>query len=192
MHRNAQQIALELLILRCQDGERSAWRLLIGQWHPRLLAHARRLINRPDAADDVVQDAWIAITRGLSRLDDPAAFRAWAYRIVSHKCADRIRQWKRDRKLEQSPNAVNPASPAHDPSMAEASDDDEAHLRHAIRALPPELHAVVAMHYREGMSLAEIAYALGIPTGTVKSRLFTARKRLAESLESYETKGHDQ
>ncbi|MCA9293709.1 MAG: RNA polymerase sigma factor [Phycisphaerales bacterium] len=184
MRRNAAQVALELLVLRCQDGEKSAWRQLATEWHPRLLAHARRLTGRADAADDAVQEAWIAITRGLRKLDDPAAFRAWAYRIVSHKCADCIRKWKRERTLERRVACANPRGLASD-SHAEADHEGEdAQLRNAIRSLPAELHAVVALCYGEGMGIAEIAHALSIPPGTVKSRLFTARKKLAEAIET--------
>lgn len=184
MQRNTQQVAMELLVLRCQDGEKFAWVQLVREWRPRLLAHAARQLGQADAAEDAVQEAWMAITRGLGQLDDPAAFRAWAYRIVSHKCADRIRKWKRQRRLEASIARANPDASTSDFTMGADQEAEDAQLRAAIRNLPADLHAVVAMHYGEGMGIAEIAHALDIPPGTVKSRLFNARKRLAEAIET--------
>jgi len=77
----------ELLVLRCQDGEANAFEELVGHWQRKLLRHALHLTGDADGANDVVQEAWFAIVRGIGRIDDPARFPAWAYRIVTHKAA---------------------------------------------------------------------------------------------------------
>ena len=68
----------ELLVLRSQDGDRGALDELVNRWQGRFFRHACRLTANPDSARDAVQEAWIAIVRGLRRLDDPARFGPWA------------------------------------------------------------------------------------------------------------------
>ena len=101
MRRTIESIQDELLVLRCQDGEVKAFEQLIARWAPRLLRHAMRLTGEGEAAREVAQDAWMAIVKGIRRLNDPAGFRAWAYRIVSHKCADWVRSRTRQRGLQR-------------------------------------------------------------------------------------------
>lgn len=169
----------ELLVMRCQDGDRQALGELVRRWQPRLLRHAGRLVDGLDAAADVVQEAWVAIVRGLGRLDDPACFRAWAYRIVTHKCADWTRRRQRGRTTEGS-LSVDPVDPA--PAEADSSDDVAA-LRKALRLLPNQQKAILAMFYLDGMSIRLIGEVLSLPEGTVKSRLYHARAHLKEVLE---------
>ncbi len=84
MVRSLESIHDELLVLRCQSGETEAMEELIGNWQPRLWRHAKRLTGRRDAAWDVLQETLLAIVRSLHRLDDPALFRTWAYRIATN------------------------------------------------------------------------------------------------------------
>ena len=73
----------ELLVLRCQEGDAEAFELLVGRWQRRLWRHAWRLTGDESTAWDAVQETWVGISRGISRLVDPAVFSAWAYRIVT-------------------------------------------------------------------------------------------------------------
>ena len=93
--RTAEDIHDELLVMGCQDGDGQSLIALVNRWQPRLLCHAMRLTREHEAAMDVVQDAWVAIVRGIRRLDDPACFAPWVYRIVTNKCADWTRQRQR-------------------------------------------------------------------------------------------------
>ena len=81
MSRTHEDIQDELLVLQCQEGDGEAMKLLIARWHPRLGRLAWRLTGERDAAQDIVQEAWLAIVRGLRRVGDPARFRLWAYRV---------------------------------------------------------------------------------------------------------------
>ncbi|HEY6563480.1 MAG TPA: RNA polymerase sigma factor [Pirellulaceae bacterium] len=190
MMRDPEDILDELLVLRSQDGEKRAWRNLVRRWNPRFLAHAQRVTGRAEVAADVTQEAWLAMIRGIGGLEDPARFRSWAFRILANKIAD----WARRKKIE-------PVTVDHDHVLADQEDeqssaDERAHaerlkqLRKAIRQLPDEKRALLTMVYLEDMSLAEAALALGIPEGTVKSRLFHLRQDLREKLESLEHAGH--
>lgn len=178
MNRTPERIRDEWLVFRAQDGDRDAITELIARWQPRLLAHALRLTGRHDAAADVVQESWIAMVKGLRRLEDPACFPRWAYQVVTRRSTDWVRQKVRQRKLNEH---VAAEAPTHQ-EVNHAHDDIEE-LRVAIRKLPKEQRTLLAMHYLDGLSIAEIAEALSIPPGTVKSRLHAIRGELKGLLE---------
>lgn len=172
----------ELLVLRCQDGDAPALDELVDRWQGRFVGHACRLTGQPEAARDAVQEAWLAIVRGLGRLDDPARFGPWAYRIVGNKAIDWIRRQGRRRRVDQE--LVDEQRREEDLSRRESSEDLEHELLvQALRSLSPARQALLALFYQDGLSVREIADILEIPAGTVKSRLFHARNRLKEALE---------
>ncbi len=187
MLRSAHDIQDELLVYRCQDGEADALRELVERWHGRLFAHAFRLTGQREEAADAVQDAWLAIVRGIRRLDDPARFRSWAYRIVTYKAIDRVRRAQRQRKTLRV--AAESSEVERIESRAEQTDEMDA-LRAGLSELSGDRRAILTMFYLESMPMSEIAVALGIPVGTVKSRLHHARLTLKETLEHRERKSH--
>jgi len=160
-------------------GDEKALALLAKRWNPKLVSHAWRLLGDAEAARDAVQEAWAEIVRSLPRLDDTSAFAAWAYRIVSRRCARAIGGAIRRRRLEEAV-AAEPA-PELGPQQDEASDAER--VRRAIEALPPEQRAAIALFHLEEMSVAETAVALAVPAGTVKTRLMHARRKLRAALE---------
>ncbi|REJ96906.1 MAG: sigma-70 family RNA polymerase sigma factor [Planctomycetota bacterium] len=189
MEKSTEAIYDELLVLKCQDGDDAALEELVERWQSRLFRHAMQLTARRDVANDVVQEGWIAIVRGLSRLRDPASFPKWAYRIVGNKCADWTRRQQRQRRLtENVADATDPAGlGGDDPAAVLTADDELGRLRQAMRQMRSDQRAILSMCYLDGMSLREIAHALDIPTGTVKSRLYHAREQLKRVLERIET-----
>ncbi|MCU0232215.1 MAG: RNA polymerase sigma factor [Acidobacteria bacterium] len=165
----------EWLVLRSQEGDDAAFERLIARWQPRLWRHARRLVADDDDAWDALQEAWISMLAGLRRLHDPAAFPAWAYRIVTFKCADAARRAGRERRTERG------AAVADTPRYETGRDEIEA-LRRALHELTLEQRAILSLHYMEELGVERIAEILGIPAGTVKSRLHHARAALAQRL----------
>lgn len=185
MEPTTDRLADELLVMRCQDGDAEAFDALFRRWQPRLSGYARRLAADDTAAADAVQETWLAVVRGLRKLDDPATFRHWVYRIVTNKCADQVRRAVRQRELlRQAEDEARAAGEAG------AGDDDTdvsaAAVRAGLRRLRPERRAILALHYAEGQSVADIAAILGVPAGTVKSRLHHARGELKRRLEGTE------
>ena len=87
MPRSYEEIQNELLVLKAQAGDRDALKDLVAYWQPRFARLAWRLTNQREAARDVAQESWLAVVRGMKKLDDPASFRSWTYRIVKNKCA---------------------------------------------------------------------------------------------------------
>ncbi|MEM7585841.1 MAG: RNA polymerase sigma factor [Acidobacteriota bacterium] len=172
------EILDELLVLRCQDGDTAALETLAQRWHPRLVRKAYRLIGHLETATDVAQEAWLAIVRGLRRLDDPARFRPWAYRIVTHKSSDWIRTQQRRRNL------ADRARDEHQPEVDRERQADIRRLRAALAELPADRRQLLSMFYLEGRSVYELADTFAIPVGTVKSRLYHARLDLKKTLEN--------
>lgn len=166
------------LVAAVRLGDRKAFELLVRRWNVRLLAHTRRLLADDEIAGDAVQEAWAEIVRGIARLKDERAFPAWAYRIVSRRCAKLIGHAQRQRKLEKAILAA-PEGQADD--VPPRTDIEK--LRAAIRELPPGQRAAVALFHLEDLSIAEVAVALDVPAGTVKTRLMHARQKLRATLE---------
>lgn len=181
MHRQPAQIAEELLVLRAQAGDEDSFRGLVRLWTPRLTRHASRWLSDTSTAADAVQEAWISIARSLRRLDDPARFTPWVYRIVQHKCVDLIR---RDARHAAAVRRSAIATPASGGDAADDRDESLDAVRRALRRLDPERRALLALHYVEGLSVGQLAEVFSVPTGTVKSRLFAARNELKQILEN--------
>ena len=170
----------EFLVVSANGGDRRAFDLLARRWHPKLVAHAWRLTGDGEIAREAAQEGWIEIVRGLASLRDERAFPAWAYRIVSRRCAAQIRRVQARRALGTAIAAEPEAGPSEDHG------DDLLRLRAAVRALPEGQRAAVALFHFEDMSVAETAVALDVPVGTVKTRLMHARHTLRVALEGEE------
>ena len=172
--RSSERIYDEYLVACAAGGDRPALTRLVARWQPRLLRHAWRLLGDVEPARDAVQEGWIEIMRGLGRLDDVAAFPAWAYRIVSRRCQRRYRVEPLD-CIDDQPEA---AAPGHDVMPAGESAAELAIVLAAMARLPNAQRAALALFHGEDLSVAEIAVALDVPPGTVKTRLMHARRKL--------------
>ncbi len=180
MDRTREQLLDEYLVASARIGDRKAFDLLARRWGRKLLAHAWRLTGDVDLAREAAQDGWVEIVRGLGRLLDERAFPAWAYQIVTRRCARLVGRRRRDRNLTAAV-AIEPVFGAGSP---EAADPVAAgRLRTALAALPEAQRAAVGLFYLEDLSVAEVAIALNVPAGTVKTRLMHARRSLRAVLE---------
>ena len=170
----------EYLVSLSQAGSREALDGLARRWTPRLLRYAVRVLGGSDSAEaarDVVQETWIGAIHGLRGLRHPAQFPAWIYGIATRKCADAIRANTRRRRLDAQAAAAGSSRPVEN-----LTSEQQIDLATAIRGLPPIHRAAVHLFYREELSVDEIASVLGIPAGTVKSRLHHARDALKRQL----------
>jgi RNA polymerase sigma factor (sigma-70 family) len=169
----------EWLVLRCQIGEREAFDPLIARWHPMLWRYAVRVTDDPDAASDVVQEVWLRVLRGLGRLRDAARFRAWLFGIARRVLMDRLRVRYAEPRFEAVDLADIPEAGGGDDRA-----DDLALLEAGLAQLPVLEREVLVLFYLQELSLSEIADIAGIPVGTVKSRLFRARRLLRAQVAS--------
>jgi RNA polymerase sigma-70 factor, ECF subfamily len=143
---------------------------------------ARGILRNTADAEDVAQEALLRAYRRFDRLRDRNRFRAWLVRIAFRLALDRLRSGKR-RELRDTLWS----QPEHQPRAATAEDlaasnEFRAHLENALAELPKKLRLVLLLAAMEGHTIEGIASMLGIPAGTVKSRIFFARKQLAEKL----------
>jgi RNA polymerase sigma-70 factor (ECF subfamily) len=140
---------------------------------------ARGVLRNSADAEDVAQEALLRAYRRFHRLRDRNRFRAWLVRITFRLALDRARSAKRREQRE-----TLWAQPVPRPTTEDlaASSEFQAHLDRAVEALPEKLRLVLLLSAMEGHTQEEVAAILGLPLGTVKSRLFFARKQLAEKL----------
>lgn len=177
---SAKERALDAwLVAAARTGDRRAMARLVEARGPRLLAHATRLLGEREGAADVVQEAWVEILRGLKGLRDDSLFLPWALRIVTRRVAREIRRRQRGRRLAEAVKAETDTAVLPDGP----GEVDAARVRAAIAALPPAQAATVALFYLEDLSVTEVATALDVPVGTVKTRLMHARANLRALLE---------
>jgi len=167
------------LIGRAQHGDEEAFASLAVAAGDRLHAVAHRILRDTDLAEDATQQALLAIWRDLPQLRDPARFDAWSYRLLVRACyaeASRSRRWGPNIRLlpVDEPNAAD--------GLSSVVDRDQ--LERGFRRLSIDHRAVVVLHHYLDMPLAEVADVLGVPAGTVRSRLHHATRAMRAALEA--------
>ena len=174
---NSRRTDDELLAIRCQLGEPAAFDDLIARWHGPLWAFVRRLAGNDDAAREILQDVWLRVIRGIPRLRDGAKLRAWLFGIARRTLMDRFRdQYARTRVVDAGVDVDEiPAAPA-------VAEDDLEVLERSLEHIPLLEREAVTLFYLQELSLNEIAEALKVPVGTVKSRLFRGRRLLRQRM----------
>ena len=173
------------LVEQAQRGDKDAYDALARAVAPRLYRVAYRIVRDVDAAQDATQLGLVAIWRELPRLRDPDKFESWAYQLVVRYCLMELRS--RRRRLTVVPEVrMEVRAGLPEPSRADESraiaDRDE--LERAFRLLTEEQRAVVVLRHYVGLSVAESAEVLGVPTGTAASRLHYATRALRAALEA--------
>ena len=167
------------LIELAQQGDRDAYDALARASASRLYRTAHRIVRDTDRADDAVQQTLVEMWRELPSLRDPDRFEAWTYRIVVRFC---LQESRRARRTGVREIRLDEMEPAHSDTYAESDLRDQ--LDRALNELSPDHRAVVVLHHYSGMSLGEIADILGVPYGTVGSRLHHATRALRASIEA--------
>ncbi|RKR90753.1 RNA polymerase sigma-70 factor (ECF subfamily) [Micromonospora pisi] len=162
----------ELLVVRCQLGERDAFAELVRTWHAAVERYVGRMLAGPD--DDVVQEVWLAVFKGLPRLRQPDRFAPWLFTIARRAVMNRLR----DVYAHPEPELVEDVAGGDE---AEGVVDRET-LGGALAALPAREREVLLLFYVEDLPLDACAQICAVPVGTVKSRLNRARKLLRDEL----------
>jgi RNA polymerase sigma-70 factor (ECF subfamily) len=167
------------LIDRYLTGDSDAFNELVAAHEDRVFAICLRMLRNREAALDATQDTFLTVFRKADRYKAQAAFSTWLYRVTVNTCYDHLRREKR-KKADRLPETYDPP----DPQATDAFDSVEVRpdIESALAQLSPEFRSVVVLVDLQGMSLEQASDTLEIPTGTIKSRLFRARKQLAQSL----------
>jgi RNA polymerase sigma-70 factor (ECF subfamily) len=169
------------LVVKAQSGDRDALNRLLREHYDRLYAVCRRLTGNDADAADACQEAMIAIARNITRFDGRARFGTWAYRVAVNASLDELRRRRRRPRADEALVRVRVDAPDSSPELA-TSVADRLALDAAIASLPPDFRAAVVLRDVAGLDYAEIATALEIPPGTVRSRIARGRAALADRL----------
>ena len=166
-------------MVRAQAGDELAFAELAARIGDRMYAAAQHILRDPDRADDAVQQAMVSVWRHLPSLDDPDRFRAWVYRIVVREAyaeARRHTSWTRRLPFVAPERSIEPD---HAGGIA-----DRDQLERGFERLPIDHRTVLVLKHVAGLSNGEIAEALRIPEGTVRSRLYHGIQSLRAALEA--------
>ena len=169
---------LEQIVLRCQDGERTAFEELFEMYQPRLKYYVRRLDSGGISVDDTLQDIWLTVFRKIYELKDAKVFTVWLYRIARNKVYDEFRNKDRFARLPEEDEI--PVSGSDEPVFG-ANDAEKLHA--ALNKLKPYHREVLTLSFIEQMPYQSIADVVGCSIGTVRSRIFYAKKSLREEME---------
>ncbi len=167
----------ELLAVRCQLGERAAFDALIARWHQPLWQYLRRLSDA-EIANDLCQETWLRVIRGLVRLREPAKLRPWLFGIAHRVAMDRLR-------VKYAAPVLSAVDLAEIPGDSDDVNLEEEFttLEYELAKLPMVEREILTLFYLRELSLEQVAEVVGIPVGTVKSRLFRARNLLRRELQ---------
>lgn len=189
------------LVRRVQNGDNEAFDMLFERHYSHVFNFVVRLAGNRDDAADISQLAFVRAFGSINRLRDGQAFLRWVYRTALNIVRDRDRQLRRRpwvslldlwRPTDQGENAepVEFADPALNPETLTVNLERDHAVKQAIAVLPLEFREVVVLHHLQGLDIREIADVIGVPEGTVKSRLGRARQRLRLALHDWvETNG---
>jgi RNA polymerase sigma-70 factor (ECF subfamily) len=171
------------LVVAAQAGDKVALEQLLRTQYDRILALAAKLLGDRRDAEDAAQEALIAVVRGLRRFDGRSAFPTWVYRITTNVCLDELRRRKRRPPTVELVVEAGPGGGRlHDSTVV-----DRMTVEDALARLSEEYRAAVVLRDVCDLEYAEIAEALEIPAGTVRSRIARGRAQLADLLGGNQT-----
>ncbi|MDG3006593.1 RNA polymerase sigma factor [Paludisphaera mucosa] len=174
MDHEREEIELELLVIRCQRGERAAFDELIRGWERRLFVYIRKLVSDEEEAWQLLQEIWLQVLRGITSLRQPRFFPVWVYQVARNTVMSHYRrEYSRAVSLQAD-------VPVRGDDFDGFDDAESVHAGLSRLAMPDR--EVLTLYFLNDLSIAETAEVLGIPPGTVKSRLYRAKRALRDVL----------
>jgi RNA polymerase sigma-70 factor, ECF subfamily len=178
------------LVQRIDRGDEDAFRGLFGRYAPSAMALARRVARQPFLAEEIVQEAFLAVWRSPSGYDPQrGSVRAWLMGMVHHRAVDAVRREESQRRRAEESIVSDPVV-SDDPADDVADQIDLPQERKAVRAaldgLPEEQRQVIELMYFGGLSQSAISEQLSLPLGTVKSRTLLGMRRLRGAIGGWE------
>ena len=177
--------SVEALIQRCLRGDQIAWDAIVRQYWRKVFNVAYKFVGKHDEAEDLAQDIFLKIFKSLETFDRRANFQTWLISISRNLCIDHYRSVRKERQtIDRRVDAseLTPASHEPGPIASLEQRDRVVLLRQAMAALPDTLRTAVLMRDIQELSYQEIADALRLPEGTVKSRINRGRTELARQV----------
>jgi RNA polymerase sigma-70 factor (ECF subfamily) len=181
----AQPLTPDSLIEQCLAGDQVAWEQIVRQNWRKVFNVAYKFVGKHDEAEDLTQDIFLKIFKALRTFDRRANFQTWIISISRNLCIDHYRSVRKERQTiarDVDSSDLQPATPERGPYAQAEHQDLRAQLRVALQALPVTLRTAVVLRDLQELSYQEIADRLGLPEGTVKSRINRGRIELAHQL----------
>src|SRR3954470_22907195 len=183
--------AIEALIQRCLQGDQVAWDQIVRQYWRKVFNVAYKFVGKHDEAEDLTQDIFLKIFKALRTFDRRANFQTWIISISRNLCIDHYRSVRKERQTiarDVDSSELQPATTERGAYAQAEHQDLRAQLRQALDTLPVALRTAVVLRDLQDLSYQEIADRLGLPEGTVKSRINRGRIELAHQLKRLQDK----
>jgi RNA polymerase sigma-70 factor (ECF subfamily) len=181
----AQPATPDSLIEQCLAGDQIAWEQIVRQNWRKVFNVAYKFVGKHDEAEDLTQDIFLKIFKALKTFDRRANFQTWIISISRNLCIDHYRSVRKERQTiarDVDSSELQPATPDRGPYAQAEHQDLRVQLRQALETLPVTLRTAVVLRDLQELSYQEIADRLGLPEGTVKSRINRGRIELAHQL----------
>jgi RNA polymerase sigma-70 factor, ECF subfamily len=181
----AQPLTPDSLIEQCLAGDQLAWEQIVRQNRRKVFNVAYKFVGKHDEAEDLTQDIFLKIFKALKTFDRRANFQTWIISISRNLCIDHYRSVRKERQTiarDVDSNDLQPATQERGPYAQAEHHDLREQLRQALETLPLTLRTAVVLRDLQELSYQEIADRLGLPEGTVKSRINRGRIELAHQL----------
>jgi len=172
----------EVLIGRIASGDRLAMQVLFARHHVRVFRFVLRLVRDETAAEDLISDVFLDVWRQAGRFEGRSAVSTWLLAIARFKALSAMRKKPDEALDEEAAEAIE--DPGDDPETVLAKKDKSSVIRKSLAKLSAEHREIIDLVYYHEKSVEEVAEIVGIPENTVKTRMFYARKRLAELLKA--------
>ena len=183
------------LVEKARAGDAEAFRALVVRYQRKVFAVALGIVKDPDLAWDVAQDAFVRVHEHLADFKGESAFSTWLFRIATHISIDANRRERSSKKddiddvdeaaLEEGAEGILATSLGSNPQQTVLRKELQEKMTEALAELPPAHRTILVLREVEGLSYEELSERLGIPKGTVMSRLFHARKKMQALLRGY-------
>jgi RNA polymerase sigma-70 factor, ECF subfamily len=180
--RAAQTIPDEALMARIVNFDRSAMHMLYARHHVRVYRFALRVLRDRALSEDVVSDVFFEVWRSADQFEGRSAVSTWLLGIARLKAFSALKRCPEEELDERAANTIE--DPADDPASSLERKETDSVLRECLSGLPRGHREIIDLVYFHEKSIAEVAEIVGIPRNTVKTRMFSARKRLATMLQA--------
>lgn len=178
------------LVERCRRQDAEAFAKIVDAYQHRVYGFLRRMVGDPDDAADLAQDVFVRAYQAFERFDGRSSLRTWLFRIAHNLCVDRAR------RIDRSPQETRIEAAEEDqplefpdarwnPERVVINEELDVVIEGALNSMSEKLKSVLLLHDKEDMAYEEIGNTLGLPVGTVKSRLFLARAHLQNIVGAY-------
>ena len=181
----AQPVTPDSLIEQCLSGDQAAWEAIVRQNWRKVFNVAYKFVGKHDEAEDLTQEVFLKIFKSLETFDRRANFQTWLISVSRNLCIDHYRSVRKERETidrETDTAELSAAAPGQSQLAALEQRDRVELLREALASLPKTLRTAVLMRDLQELSYHEIAVALRLPEGTVKSRINRGRSELARQI----------